>query len=268
MSLASARRPAALAATLATLVVATLGAMTSAHAAYEDPTVSLPRHHSPYAGIGPYRPYITEIMINDVVPLKDEAIINRTTQGYLYRAGQQNSDLTVTQTDGRLRFVDTGTKSWKWLPKACTRLTVPQGVGATCAIATKFTDAAPMLIDVWPRLGHDVVDTTALSALFDVTVLGDRGDDVVRFGAGDDFFNGAQDTDRGYGGAGRDWIRMGPGNDYIDGGAEGDYLVGVDGNDTIHSGDGDDRVSCGTGSDDATVSTSDRASDCERTSGS
>lgn len=266
MSLAAVRRPAALAAVLTSVVVATVGTASLAHAAYEDATVSLPRQHAPVAGVGPHRPYVTEILIGDVVPLKDQAIINRTAQGYLYRAGQQDSDITVTHVDGRVHFVDTGTASWKWLPRACTRLTVSEGVGASCRIPARFTDAAPMLLDVWPRLGHDALDTTALPALFDVTFLGDRGDDVAHFGAGDDFFNGAQDTDRGYGGAGRDWMRMGAGDDYADGGADGDYLVGLDGNDTIHSGDGDDRVSCGTGSDDATVDGADRASDCERTS--
>ena len=268
------------------LAAGVVGTSTTAQAAYEDATMELPRKTSPYAGVGPHRPYVQQILIGGVVPLKNEALLNRTTHGYLFRAGQQDSNLTMTHTDGRLRFVDTGTESWKWLPKACTQLDVPQGVGASCAIGIKFTDAGPMLVEVWPRLGNDVVDSTALPALFDVSFLGDRGDDVAYLGAGNDFFNGAQDADRGYGGDGRDWIRTGLADDVIDGGADGDYLVGVDGHDTIYGGSGDDRlygidgddklfagdgndhVSCGNGADEATLKSTDKAVACETTSSS
>jgi len=260
-----------------------VGTSTPAQAAYEDATMDLPRNTSKYAGVGPHRPYVQEILIGGVVPLKNEALLNPTQHGYLYRAGQQNSDLTMTYTDGRLLFVDTATESWKWLPTACTEVDVPQGVGASCVIRTKFTDAAPMLVEVWPRLGNDVVDSTALPALFDVSFLGDKGDDVAYLGAGDDYINGAQDADEGYGGDGRDWIRTGLADDFIDGGADSDYLVGVDGNDTIYAGSGDDRlygidgddklfagegndhVSCGNGADEATLKSTDKAIACETT---
>jgi Ca2+-binding RTX toxin-like protein len=126
------------------------------------------------------------------------------------------------------------------------------------------------------------VDTTALPSLVDVSFLGDRGLDVARFGAGNDFFNGAQDADKGWGGSGRDWLRTGLADDYIDGEAGGDHLVGVanadtviggegddrlggdDGNDKIFAGTGTDFVICGSGTDDATVDSSDRASNCEK----
>jgi hypothetical protein len=224
---------------------------------------------------------VQEILIGGVVPLKDEAIVNRTKRGYLFRAGQQDSDLTITHVDGRLVFVDEGTASWQWLPKACQRLDVPEGVGASCRIGAKFTTSAPMLVEVWPRLGNDVLDSSALPELFDVSFLGDRGHDVAHLGAGDDFFNGAQDHDRVDGGAGRDWLRTGLGNDVIDGGADGDHLVGVDGDDIIYGGSGDDRiygldgddelysgdgndsVSCGNDTDTASVKGTDRTVACE-----
>lgn len=267
----------------AALTAGTAGLATSAQATYDDPTTNLPRKTSPYSGVGPERPYVQEINLNNVVPLKDEAIINRTAHGYLFRAGQQHTNLTVTYSGGRVRFVDPATARWKWLPAACRRLDVPKGVGATCEKQAKFTYAAPMLLEIWPRLGNDVVDTTALPALFDVSFLGDKGDDVARFGAGDDFFNGAQDRDRGFGGAGNDWIRTGIADDHIEGGDGDDYLAGVDGHDTIHGNDGDDRlygiagndtlvagqgmdqVNCGTGVDSAAVTTGDRATGCEST---
>ena len=280
------RRPLTVLLAAAALAAGSLGIQTGAQAAYEDPTMDLPRKTSPYGDVGPHRPYVQEILIGTVVPMKNQAIVNRTSHGYLFRAGQQHSNITVSVADGRLRFVDTGTASWKWLPRACRRLDVSVGVGASCAIPTKFTLAEPMLVEVWPRLGNDTLDTTALSALFDVSFLGDRGDDVARFGAGDDFFNGAQDVDRGYGGDGNDWIRTGLANDHIDGGAGDDYLAGVHDHDTIHGGSGNDRIygidgndelfagqgsdflSCGRGVDSASAKYSDRVRECESTSGS
>jgi serralysin len=279
-----ARRPMTVALAAAALAAGAVGINTTAQAVYEDPTMNLTRTTSPYPGVGPHRPYVQEILIDKVIPLKNEAIINPTAHGYLFRAGQQNTNLTISQVNGRLRFVDKGTAKWKWLPKACHRISVPQGVGASCAIKSKFTLAAPMLVEVWPRLGNDVVDSTALSARFDISFLGDKGDDTARFGAGNDFFNGAQDNDTGYGGAGNDWIRTGIGDDFIDGQAGDDYLVGVDGKDVIYGGPGDDRLyginnddklyagegtdflSCGNGRDTASFQSSDRAISCESTS--
>lgn len=271
---------------IAALVLGTLGALgtltvAEAETVYGDPTTSLPRKTSPYAGVGPKRPYVQEILINTVIPLKNEAIINRTSEGYLFRAGQQHTDLVVTHVGDRLQFVDKGTASWKWLPKACTRVSVPVGVGASCKTQLWATTSNPLLLEVWPRLGNDVVDTSALSAQVDVSFLGDKGDDVAYFGDGDDFFNGAQEADRAYGGAGRDWIRTGLAADFMDGGADGDVLVGVDdgdtmyggsgddriqgldGNDEIHAGEGKDLVLCGNGNDRAFVKTTDKATLCE-----
>ena len=281
MFLLHARRSLTVALAAAALAAGAVDVGTSAHAAYEDPTMDLPRKTSPFPGVGPFRPYVQQIQINTVIPLKNEAIINRTTHGYIFRAGQQHTDLTMRYADGRLRFVDKNTASWKWLPKACKRLAVPQGVGASCVLGSKFTASAPMLVEVWPRLGNDVIDSTALPALFDVSFLGDRGDDVAYLGRGNDFINGAQDADRGFGGDGNDWIRMGLADDFIDGQSGDDYLVGVDGNDVIYGGEGNDRlfgsnhddrlyagegidlVSCGGGHDSAAVKSTDRARDCE-----
>jgi serralysin len=263
------------------LAAASLGSAGVAQAAYEDPTMSLPRATSGTPDLGPHFPYVQVIPIGGVVPLKDEAIINRSENGYLFRAGQQDSDLTVSITSGRLHFTDTGTRSWKWLPKRCHAVDVPQGVRASCRIPARFTVAEPMLLEIWPRLGDDVIDTSSLPTRFDVSVLGDEGDDVVHLGAGNDFVNGAQDMDHVYGGEGRDWIRTGIGDDFIDGGDGDDYLVGVEDDDTIYGGPGDDRiygsdgndehfagdghdaVSCGNGADTATLKSTDRTSGCE-----
>lgn len=268
----------------AALAAGTIGISSPAQAKYRDATMDLPRDTSGTAGLGPHFPYVQVIPIGGVVPLKDEAIINKTRHGYLFRAGQQDSDLTVTQTDGRLQFVDAGTQSWKWLPKACHEVTVPHGVGASCTIQDVYNESEPMLVEIWPRLGNDVIDTSALSSLFDVSVLGDRGNEVVHLGAGNNFVNGAQDDDTVYGGEGNDWIRTGIGDDYLDGGAGDDNLVGVDNNDTIYggrgndhlygsdgnddlfAGEGADHVMCGNGSDNATLKASDRTSQCENES--
>ena len=267
----------------AALAAGALGTATVAQAeGYEDPTMDLPRNTGKIPGVGPYWPYVQEIQINTVVPMKNQAAINPTEHGLLFRAGQQHTRLTVTLVDGRLRFHDTGTLSWKYLPDVCAPLRVETGVAASCEIPAEATTAQPMLLEVWPRIGNDTVDTTALPSLVDVSFLGDRGIDVAKFGAGNDFFNGAQDVDRGYGGEGRDWIRTGLANDYINGGAGGDHLVGVAEDDVIYGGDGDDRLGgddgndkiyagtgadfavCGNGTDNATIDGSDRASKCER----
>ena len=58
-------------------------------------------------------------MIGDVVPMKNQAIIDPTDYGYLFRAGQQHTELEISTTNGGLRFHDLGTASWKWLPNAC-----------------------------------------------------------------------------------------------------------------------------------------------------
>ncbi len=279
----SIRRPFAVVLAAAALAAGALGSATVAQAeGYEDPTMDLPRKTGKIAGVGPYHPYVQEIQINTVVPMKNQAAINPTDYGYLFRGGQQHNNVTVTMVDGKLRFHDTGTASWKYLPAACSPVSVANGVAATCRMPAHATTSQPMLLEVWPRLGNDTLDTTALPNLVDVSFLGDRGLDVARFGVGNDFFNGAQDADKGWGGAGRDWLRTGLADDYIDGEAGGDHLVGVanadtviggegddrlggdDGNDKIFAGTGTDFVICGSGTDDATIDSSDRASNCER----
>jgi hypothetical protein len=180
-------------------------------------------------------------------PLPNAALIEMTEWGYRYVAGQQDTDLTITFENGTLRYVDTGTEELRSLPKACARVQVATGIAATCPIPEAFADG--MYLQVWPRLGDDVVQGSTLPAQFRMWVLGDAGDDVMRGGAGDDFFNGAQDRDTAYGGAGNDWLRTGKAADRIWGGSGNDRLVGVDGRDRVHGDEGDDRVEGGPGRD-------------------
>jgi serralysin len=230
---------------------------------------------------GPPYDFTTEIMTKDVVPLKDAAMIRRTVHGYVYMSGQQHNRLTVTMVDGRLRFVDTGTARWKGLPLACRKQAVKVGVAAVCRMPEGVSTRRPLLLEVWPRLGDDFVDGSSLPATVAMSVLGDAGNDVVRLGAGPDFFNGAFGNDRVWGGAGNDWLRTGKGNDRIWGGPGNDELVGVDGRDVIHGGAGNDRliglegddrlfagpgrdlVLCGAGVDSARVDSEDTVRDCE-----
>ena len=259
----------------------TAGTTTAQAGPYDDPTMDLPRKTSPYPGVGPASPYVQEILIGDVEPMKNQAIIDPTDYGYLFRAGQQNSNLEISTVDGKLRFHDRGTASWKWLPEACRRVGVDRGVAAVCTIPTRYTTDQPMLVEVWPRLGNDTVRSTRLSARFDVSFLGDKGRDKAYLGAGDDFVNGAQDADRAHGGGGRDWLRTGLADDVINGGGGGDYLVGVADNDLIRGGGGDDRlygmdqgdtlepgagtdfVNCGAGRDGVTMDRQDQGVECE-----
>lgn len=176
-------------------------------------------------------------------------IIETTDTGYLLKAGLQDSRMTITEVDDRLRIVDTGTKELQDYPASCHAETVPVGVAAVCDIPLGVDETHPLTIDIRPRLGDDHIDASTLSAGFDVSVLADAGHDVVRLGAGDDFVNGAKGIDEIDGGPGDDWIRTGPGNDVLLGGEGDDKLVGADGDDDVTGGAGDDRLGGGNGDD-------------------
>jgi serralysin len=248
---------------------------------FPDGTTTLPKKAGKIPGVGPSSPYVQEILTHDVVPMKNQAMINPVPNGYLVRAGQQHSDMIMTVVDGRLQIVDRGTAEWKGMPAECRNVSVPKGVGASCVLPDFFTDSNPMLIEVWPRIGDDTIDTRTLSTRFEISFLGDKGDDVAYLGAGKDFFNGAQEADTVYGGDGRDWLRTGLEDDIIHGEGGADELVGVDGNDTIYGGPGNDniagndghdkiyagsgtdRVGCGAGTDTAWALVGDSVYQCE-----
>lgn len=236
------------------------------------------------ANAGPPYNFVTELMgvPGGAVPLKDKAILEKTNLGYRFRAGQQNGHLVVTRVAGGLRFVDRGTDTWKRRTPACDRQQVERGIAAVCRLPRDITVRRPLLVEVWPRLGDDYTDTSTLPATFAVTVLGDKGRDVARLGAGPDFFNGFSSRDRVWGGGGNDWIRPGLGNDAVTGGAGNDDIVAREGHDTIRGGKGADRlwggpgddrllagagtdfVLCGNGRDRAWVGAGDRAArNCE-----
>jgi len=228
---------------LALLLAAVLTAMTVATADGSNPP--------PGTDAGPPYTFATELKgAGSVgVGLKDAAWLTRSEHGYRLRSGQQDSHLVVTLLDGRLRFADTGTKSFKRLSPACHRKKVRVGIVAVCRVPGSISVRRPLLVEVWPRLGNDFTDTSTLPATFAVTVLADKGHDVARFGAGRDFFNGFSGRDLVRGGGGNDWIRAGLGNDAVHGRAGNDDIVAVDGRDTLHGGGGDDRLWAGDGDD-------------------
>ena len=192
-------------------------------------------------GYGPSDPFDDSIQPNDgpQESVRDEALIKRTKYGYRFIAAAQNSHLTITLTDGRLRFRDRRTPSWKSLPKACSRQRVSPGVAATCRVPG---DGHPTLLEVRPRLGNDYVDGRGLPAKFEMAVLSDAGRDTLFGGRGNDYLGGAMGRDRTHGGPGRDWIRGGDGRDRLRGGADGDLVLGLAGRDVIRGGSGRDRV--------------------------
>lgn len=219
-----------------------------------------------------------------VIPLENAAMITKSDYGYRYRAGQQDSHLTITLVNGKLLYADTGTQKVRSIPTSCRRKPATTGIAVLCTIPAKFRDTE-MFLEVWPRLGNDFVDGSTLPAQFRLWVLADRGYDTVLGGAGDDFVNGAFGVDRVWGGGGDDWIRTGDDDDQVWGGDGDDRLVGTDGRDTLHGGNGDDLVEggdgddqlyadsgtdlvrCAAGSDNAYVDPADKASDCESVAG-
>ena len=218
------------------------------------PTAAAAEGSSPPGGegtAGPPYPYVTELVgqFGTPVPLKDQAMLTVTDYGYLYRAGQQNSHVTVTRTEDGLLLADTGTERFKRVSPRCEKQKVERGVAALCPVPKRVSAEKPLLLEIWPRLGHDFVDVSSLSEEFATTVLGDKGRETVRFGAGWDFFNGFTGRDRIWGGGGNDWVRSGIGPDVVHGDAGDDQLVGVEGADTFYGGDGDDRLGGGPGDD-------------------
>jgi len=202
------------------------------------------------AHAGPPYNFTTELMggPGTAEPLKHSAAIDKTPHGYQFRSGQQDGHLVLTLVNGGIRFADTGTASFKSLSAACRRKTPTVGVAAVCRVPTS-SKRSPLLIEVWPRLGNDYTDASTLPARFAVTMLGDKGKDRARFGAGPDFFNGFTGNDVVRGGAGNDWIRSGVGNDTVRGGPGNDDVVGKEGGDFIRGGNGRDRLWAGDGND-------------------
>lgn len=184
-----------------------------------------------------------------VIPLKDGAMLTRSDWGYRYRAGQQDSNLTVTYDDGRLLYVDTGTKELRKLAGSCRRVDVDRGIAASCKIPDKFSGDKKMFLEIWPRLGDDTVDAHTLGSKFRLWALMDDGKDTVYAGAGDDFVNGAMGVDKIVGGTGDDWLRAGTENDDVWGGDGNDKIVGGDQADAIHGGSGNDWLGGGNGND-------------------
>lgn len=197
-----------------------------------------------------------------VMPMKNLSRIVIDEWGYKYISGQQNSRLTITEDNGGLLYVDTGTAKWRDLPSTCEKRKVKQGISAWCAIPDKFAGQT-MFLEVWPRLGSDWIDGSGLSKTFRLWVLADKGRDRVWGGAGDDFTNGAQGLDHIWGGGGDDWLRGGLADDVVYGDDGADYLLGMDDSDEIDGGTGPDSIYCGPGADTAISDSSDTVRLCE-----
>ena len=159
------------------------------------------------------------------IPLGGMAMVDWTRWGLRYRAGEQDTNLTITYTDDAvIHLRDTGTGAIRSLGEGCTSVAVDVGIGIQCRIPEAFA-ATKMYLELWPRLGNDTVDARSMPSKFDVWFLADGGNDVFYGGDGDDFFNGAFQHDVAYGGAGNDWLRGGPESDRLDGGTGTDKVV-------------------------------------------
>ncbi|MEQ6902586.1 calcium-binding protein [Nocardioides sp. YIM 152588] len=189
----------------------------------------------------PYR-FVTSLT-GSHEPMRDGASrVLRTEHGYRFVSGGQHNRVKITETSAGVRIADARTKRFKKLPAACEKAKARRGSAAVCKIPGDVTAAQPLLVEVWPRLGNDHVDGSSLSSRFALTVLGDRGRELVRFGAGPDFFNGFRGADRVYGGAGNDWLRSGVGNDVVVAGPGDDQIMDLGGSDRLFGGTGDDRI--------------------------
>lgn len=175
--------------------------------------------------------------------------ILRIDGGYRFVASEHDSRLVMARDGTRVLFHDRALRRWKELPRGCRAVAVDRGIAATCRIPAATSPAAPMLLEVLPRLGDDRVDATKLGPEFTLRVLGADGNDVVALGSGDDFFNGAAGDDRASGGIGEDELVGVGGADHLSGNIGEDTLRGGDGDDTLLGGPGEDSLFCGPGVD-------------------
>ncbi|MBS43342.1 MAG: hypothetical protein CMH83_09320 [Nocardioides sp.] len=197
----------------------------------------------------------TELLGGDgpAEPMKNQAKIVVSDWGLRFIAGQQNSRITLTMVGAnRIRYEDRGTQRWKSLHRSCKEKPAAKGIAAVCRIPRKFRDQESMFLEIWPRLGDDRLDARQMPARFRVWMLADAGRDVARFGPGDDFFNAAQDDDKGWMGAGDDWARGGKGDNVLRGGPGDDKLIGQEFSDVLRGGPGND-VLRGAAADDVLV---------------
>jgi hypothetical protein len=120
---------------------------------------------SPVMDAGPPYDFTTELMGQFVfVPLMDKAILTRTTHGYVFRTGQQDSRLVIKQVDRGLRFHDRGTKYLIELSPSCRQRPVKVGIAAVCRIPGDISRRQQLLVEVLPLLGDDYTDAHTLSA--------------------------------------------------------------------------------------------------------
>ena len=171
-----------------------------------------------------------------------QALIIRTAYGYRFISGSNGARLRITEANGRLRFRDSGLRSWKSLPGSCRKAKASQGRAASCAVPGGASTRNPVLLEIRPRLGNDVVDGRGLPARIEMAVLADAGRDTIYGGAGNDYLGGAMDRDRAFGGAGKDWMRGGDGRDRLFGGPHSDWIIGLEGRDRIAGGGGRDHT--------------------------
>lgn len=85
--------------------------------------------------------------------------------------------------------------------------------------------------------------------LFDTTLEGTAGDDVLTGGDGADLIDGLDGDDQLAGGAGDDLLRGGTGDDVLGGGSGADSLAGGKGSDALSGGSGDDLLTGDGGGD-------------------
>lgn len=177
------------------------------------------------------------------------AEITRIDGGFLFVASSHDNRLVLSREGNRVRFHDRAMRQWRSLPRGCRTVEVARGIAATCRIPVATTPAAPLLLDIRPRLGNDRVNGSTLGAEFALQVRGADGNDVVRLGVGDDYFNGADGDDIAVGGRGEDRLVGVEGADHLSGNAGDDVLEGGNGDDTLLGGPGEDSLLCGPGTD-------------------
>ena len=201
------------------------------------------------APAAPARQSAADVRAADDKAIVRPATLKRVEGGYYFGAWGQNSLVTVTLVDGKLRFRDPRTARWEGVARSCDKRRVARGVLAVCRVPAGVTSANPLTINFEMRLGDDLVDTSTLPAQFQASILLDAGVDEARTGDGDDFINGAFHRDRIVSGGGDDWVRSGEASDRVFGGAGKDRLVGGEAGDLLHGEDGNDLVEGGPGDD-------------------
>ncbi|GEM_PF-2929121 len=164
----------------------------------------------------------------------------------LRNPNQVDSSIIVSEQDGQLRVDITSSQSSD--PDTSLHdLTGIERLRLELGEGNRHVDASqsPVPVEVSTAGGDD----TIIGSMFDDTLHGGSGPDVINGRGGRDRIFGDDGVDVLFGGGGNDHIDGGDGSDRLSGNKGHDVLIGGNGNDRLDGDNGNDRLAGGAGAD-------------------